>query len=257
MVRFYETDVGSRLMLGTARYPSLEVMADAIRASEAEIVTVSVRREAAAGKEGQEFWQLVRGLGLRMLPNTAGCFTVKEAVTTAHMAREIFDTPWIKLEVIGDRETLQPDMFGTVEAARILTEDGFQVFPYTTEDLIAAEKLMEVGCQVLMPWGAPIGTGLGLANPHGLQRMRQHFPDTTLVVDAGIGLPSHATQAMEAGYDAILLSTAVGRAGDPVKMGRAMRDAVYAGRQGWEARPMPVSTDADPSTPMAGKAKLA
>lgn len=257
MIRFYNTDIESRLLMGTARYPSLEIMAGAIRASGARLVTVSVRREAATGRKGQEFWQVVRGLGLRVLPNTAGCYTVKEAVTTAQMAREIFETSWIKLEVIGEKDTLQPDLFGTVEAARILTEDGFEVFPYTTEDLVAADRLLAAGCRVLMPWGAPIGSGLGLANPHGLKRMRRHFPEATLVVDAGIGLPSHAAAAMEMGCDAVLLSTAVGRAGDPVAMARAMRDAVAAGRAAWEAGPMVTSDRAVPSTPVAGKARLA
>ncbi len=234
MVSFYGQEIESRLLLGTALYPSPAIMADAVRASGAGIVTVSLRREAAGGRAGQEFWQMIQGLGVAVLPNTAGCHTVKEAVTTAHMAREVFGTPWIKLEVIGEEDTLQPDLFGLVEAARILTEDGFEVFPYTTEDLVAAEKLVAAGCQVLMPWGAPIGSGLGLTNPQGLKRMRGHFPDLTLVVDAGIGLPSHAVGAMEMGYDAVLLNTAVARAGDPVTMARAMGAAVTAGRAGFE-----------------------
>ena len=256
MVGFYDTEVESRLLLGTALYPSPAIMADAVRASDAGIVTVSLRREAADAQAGQAFWQLIRELGVRVLPNTAGCHTVKEAVTTAHMAREVFGTPWIKLEVIGEEDTLQPDLFGLVEAARILTEDGFQVFPYTTEDLVAAERLVAAGCEVLMPWGAPIGSGLGLTNPQGLQRMRKHFPDITLVVDAGIGLPSHAAAAMEMGYDAILLNTAVAKAGDPVAMAGAMRDAVAAGRAAHEAEPMEPREMAAPSTPVMGKAFL-
>ena len=168
-----------------------------------------------------------------MLPNTAGCHSVKEAVTTAHMARELFDTPWIKLEVIGDADTLQPDVFGLVEAARILSEDGFEVFPYTTEDLVVADRLVEAGCRVLMPWGAPIGSARGLNNVYGLKSLRAHFPDIPLVVDAGLGVPSHAAAAMELGYDAVLLNTAVAEAGDPVADGARL----CAGRRGRPRRP--------------------
>lgn len=256
MVAFYGIEMESRLMLGTALYPSPAVMTEAISASGAQIVTVSLRRESAGDQAGQAFWRLIRELGVRVLPNTAGCHTVKEAVTTAHMAREVFETPWIKLEVIGEEDTLQPDLFGLVEAARILAEDGFQVFPYTTEDLVAAGKLLDAGCEVLMPWGAPIGSGLGLSNPHGLRAMRGHFPHVPLVVDAGIGLPSHAAAAMELGYDAILLNTAVAKAGDPVAMARAMARAVEAGRLGYEADPMEPRDMASPSTPVMGKAFL-
>ncbi len=256
MVTFYGQEFDSRLLLGTALYPSPAIMADAVRASGAGIVTVSLRREAAGGQAGQDFWQIVQGLGVAVLPNTAGCHSVKEAVTTAQMAREVFRTPWIKLEVIGEEDTLQPDLFGLVEAARILVEDGFEVFPYTTEDLVAAERLVSAGCQVLMPWGAPIGSGLGLANPQGLRRMRRHFPDVTLVVDAGIGLPSHAAAAMEMGYDAVLLNTAVARAGDPAAMAGAMGRAVAAGRAAFQADPMEPRDMASPSTPVMGKAFL-
>ncbi|MEM7238029.1 MAG: thiazole synthase [Pseudomonadota bacterium] len=256
MVSFYGTDVQSRLMLGTALYPSPAIMGQAIRASGAEIVTVSLRREAAGDLAGQAFWELIQGLGVRVLPNTAGCHTVKEAVTTAHMAREVFETPWIKLEVIGEEDTLQPDLFALVEAARILCDDGFQVFPYTTEDLVAAGRLLEAGCEVLMPWGAPIGSGLGLSNIHGLKAMRGHFPDVPLVVDAGIGVPSHAARAMELGYDAVLLNTAVAKAGDPVAMASAMGRAVEAGRLAFEADPMEPREMAAPSTPVMGKAFL-
>ncbi len=176
MVEFYGTAVTSRLLLGTAQYPSPAILAEAIRASGAEIVTVSLRRESGASKAGQSFWSLIRELGVKVLPNTAGCKTVKEAVTTAEMARELFGTDWVKLEVIGEDDTLQPDVFGLVEAARILSRDGFQVFPYTTEDLVVAEKLVSAGCEVLMPWGAPIGSGRGLNNPYGLRSLRAHFP---------------------------------------------------------------------------------
>jgi thiazole synthase len=255
-LEFYGQPVGSRLLLGTSQYPSPAILADAVRASGAEIVTVSLRREGVRIREGQDFWRLIRELGVRALPNTAGCHSVKEAVTTAHMAREIFDTSWIKLEVIGEADTLQPDVFGLVEAARILSSDGFEVFPYTTEDLVVAERLIEAGCRVLMPWGAPIGSGAGLNNPFGLRAMRAHFPEIALVVDAGIGLPSHAAAAMELGYDAILLNTAVAKAGDPVAMARAFARAIEAGRAAHLAGPMPARDMAAPSTPVLGKANL-
>ena len=256
-VTFYGREFNSRLMIGTSQYSSPAILAEAIRASGVEIVTVSLRREAARYREGQEFWKLVRALGVRVLPNTAACFTVKEAVTTAHMARELFETRWIKLEVIGDADTLQPDVFGTVEAARILSGEGFEIFPYTTEDLIVCEKLVEAGCKVLMPWGAPIGSGQGLNNRFGLKVLRARFPGIPLVVDAGIGLPSHAAAAMELGYDAILLNTAVAKAGDPALMAKAFADAVAGGRAAYLAGPMPPRDMASPSTPVLGKANLA
>ncbi|NNK78299.1 MAG: thiazole synthase [Litoreibacter sp.] len=253
---FYGTEVTSRLMLGTAQYPSPAILADAFRQSKAGIATVSVRREAGCDKAGQDFWTLIEELGVNVLPNTAGCHTVREAVTTAHMARELFNTPWIKLEVIGHADTLQPDPFALVEAARILTEDGFQVFPYCTEDLILGEKLLTAGCEVLMPWGAPIGSGLGLNNVYGLRSMRAHFPDVPMVIDAGLGLPSQAAHAIELGYDAVLLNTAVAKAGDPAAMAKGFALAVEAGALAHAADPMEPRDMAAPSTPVLGKAFL-
>jgi thiazole synthase len=215
-----------------------------------------LRRESGAERAGQTFWSFIRELGVRVLPNTAGCHSVKEAVTTAHMARELFDTPWIKLEVIGESDTLQPDVFGLVEAARILAEDGFEVFPYTTEDLVVADRLVQAGCRVLMPWGAPIGSARGLNNLYGLKALRAHFPDIPLVVDAGIGVPSHAAAAMELGYDAVLLNTAVAEAGDPAGMARAFALAIEAGRLAFLAQPLEPRDMAAPSTPVIGKAVL-
>jgi thiazole synthase len=199
---------------------------------------------------------MIRDLGVLVLPNTAGCHTIKEAVTTAHMAREVFETKWIKLELIGHTDSLQPDVFQLVEAARILTEDGFEVFPYTTDDLIVGERLLEAGCEVLMPWGAPIGSGRGLNNEYALRAMRAEFPDVPLVIDAGIGLPSHAAHAMELGYDAVLLNTAVARAGDPALMAKAMMCAVEAGQLARQADPIEARDMAVPSTPVVGKAFL-
>lgn len=248
----YGCELGSRLLLGTALYPSPQIMADAVKASGAGIVTVSLRREQARGRTGERFLDLIRALNVRVLPNTAGCRSAREAITTAQMARELFDTSWIKLEVIANDDTLQPDLFGLVEAAEVLARDGFEVFPYTTEDLGAAERLLSAGCQVLMPWGAPIGTGRGLANPYALRTMRSYFPQTPLVIDAGIGAPSHAAAAMEMGYDACLLNTAVAKAGDPVRMARAFAQAIEAGRGAFESGLMEQRDMAAPSTPLAG-----
>ena len=177
-------------------------------------------------------------------------------MTTAQMAREVFSTPWIKLEVIGEADTLQPDVFGLVEAARILASEGFEVFPYTTEDLVVAERLLDAGCKVLMPWGAPIGSGKGLNNVFGLRALRAHFPEVPLIVDAGVGLPSHAAAAMELGYDGVLLNTAVAKAGDPIAMARAFAQAIQAGRAAFLAGPMQPRDMASPSTPVVGRAVL-
>ncbi|SMP01984.1 thiazole synthase [Shimia sagamensis] len=252
---FYGVELPNPLMLGTAQYPSPAILEEAFRASGAGVATVSLRREGAGGA-GQTFWQMIADLGVHVLPNTAGCHTVKEAVTTAHMAREVFDTKWIKLELIGHTDSLQPDVFQLVEAARILSEDGFEVFPYTTEDLIVGERLLEAGCEVLMPWGAPIGSGRGLNNIYALRAMRAEFPDVPLVVDAGIGLPSHAAAAMELGFDAVLLNTAVAKAGDPVAMAKAMMAAVEAGQMACDADPIEARDMAEASTPVIGKAFL-
>ncbi|MSU88792.1 thiazole synthase [Rhodobacteraceae bacterium 2CG4] len=253
---FYGTEVASRLMLGTAQYPSPAVLADAFRRSGAGIATVSVRRESGGERAGGDFRALVQELGVRVLPNTAGCHSVREAVTTAQMARELFGTDWIKLEVIGHADTLQPDPFGLLEAAHILTSEGFRVFPYTTEDVVLADRLLDAGCEVLMPWGAPIGTGLGLTNLYGLRTLRAQFPGVPMVVDAGLGLPSQAAQALEMGYDAVLLNTAVARAGDPAAMAEGFARAVEAGRLAFEADPMEPRDMAAPSTPVIGTAFL-
>src|SRR6266702_925984 len=256
MLRVYDIEVRSRLMLGTSRFPSPVVLAEAVKASRTEVVTVSLRRESSGERAGQGFWSLVRDLGVRVLPNTAGCHSVKEAVTTAHMAREVFGTSWIKLEVIGEDDTRQPDVFGLVEAARILSNEEFEVFPYTTEDLVVADKLLASGCRVLMPWGAPIGSGRGLNNLFGLKALRAHFPDVPLVIDAGIGVPSHAAQAMERGFDAVLINTAVAQAANPVLMAEAFAQAVEAARTARQAGPMEPRDLAVPSTPVIGTAIL-
>jgi thiazole synthase len=250
---FYGVTLPNALMLGTAQYPSPSVLQEAFRASGAGVATVSLRREAG---QGQAFWSLIRDMGVRVLPNTAGCHSAREAVTTARMAREVFETDWIKLEVIGHADTLQPDPFGLLEAATTLCAEGFQVFPYTTEDQVLAARLLDAGCRVLMPWGAPIGSGLGLNNRHGLRMLRAAFPDVPMVIDAGLGLPSHAAEAMEMGFDAVLLNSAVAQAGDPVAMARAFALAVQAGALARDADPMGVRDMGAPSTPLIGRAWL-
>jgi thiazole synthase len=250
----YGETLASRLFLGTAQYPSPAILADAVRASRTDVVTVSLRREQAQGQAGGRFWSLIRELGVRVLPNTAGCHSVSEAVTTAQMARDLFATNWVKLEVIGHHDTLQPDVFGLVEAARALTADGFAVFPYTTDDLVVAERLIEAGCKVLMPWCAPIGSAKGPVNVDALRALRAHFPDTPLVVDAGLGRPSHAAAVMELGYDAVLLNTAVAKAKDPVAMAGAFAQAVEAGHAAFAAGWLEPRDMAVPSTPVIGQA---
>ena len=240
----------SRLLLGTARYPSPESLKDAIKKSNAEIVTVSLRRQVAG--DGSKFWDFLRQMNVTILPNTAHCRGVEEAVATAQMAREIFKTDWVKLETIGDEYTLQPDPFALIEAAKILISQGFEVFPYMTEDLIVAERLMAAGCKILMPWGAPIGSGQGLSNPQALRTLRARLPGATLILDAGIGTPSHAVQAMEMGFDAVLLNSAVALAEDPPKMAEAFSKAVEAGRLGFEAGLLTPRPFAEPSTPVVG-----
>ena len=177
----------SRLLLGTARYPSPESLREAVRRSGAEIVTVALRRQAAG--DGRQFWDLLRALDVTILPNTAGCRSAEEAVTTARLARELFNTNWIKLETVGDDYTLQPDPFALVEAARILVAEGFEVFPYATDDLVVAERLVAVGCRIIMPWASPIGSAQGIVNPGALRTLRARLPNVTLIIDAGLGAP--------------------------------------------------------------------
>jgi thiazole synthase len=251
----------SRLLLGSAGYPSPAVLGEAIAASGTQVVTVGLKRTmgngqgSAAGDNG--FIAIVRAAlqanGARLLPNTAGCRTAHEAVTLAHMARELYGTTWIKLEVVGDEYTLQPDPWETLVAAEQLARDGFDVFPYCTDDLVACRRLLDAGCAVLMPWGAPIGSGQGLRHPDALRTLRERLPDATLIVDAGIGAPSQAAQAMELGFDAVLLNTAVAKAREPVRMAAAMAAAVRAGRDGFVAGLIAPQAFAVASTPVDGR----
>jgi thiazole synthase len=254
MLKLYDIEISSRLLLGTARYPSPAIMAEAVRASRSEIVTVSLRRETAGSGRGGQFFEIIRDLGVRVLPNTAGCHTAKEAILTARMARDLFKTNWIKLEVIGNHDTLAPEVFQLVEAAKVLADDGFEVFPYMTDDLGVAERLLESGCKLLMPWAAPIGSAQGAVNPQALKSLRAYFPDIPLIVDAGLGRPSHAAAVMELGYDAVLLNTAVANAGDPVMMAKAFAAAIDAGRDAYHAGMLEPRSMAVPSTPVIGQA---
>ena len=229
-LNIYGEQLTSRLMLGTAAYASPTLMSEAVTASGCKVVTLSIRRQSPENMGGSNIWDYIKKLPCRLLPNTAGCHNAKEAIKLALMARDIFATDWIKLEVIGDEYNLQPHPLELVEAAQTLIKEGFKVLPYTTDDLVLCQKLYDMGCQVLMPWGAPIGSGRGLLNPYALETLRKRLPDATLIIDAGIGRPSHASQAMEMGYDGILLNTAVARAVVPVQMAQAFRLAVKAGR---------------------------
>ena len=248
----YGETLASRLFIGTARYPSPAVMIDAILASGADVITSSLRRQDPGQAGGRDFWSMIQQLDKYILPNTAGCRTAKEAVTLAQMSRELFETDWIKLEVTGDDYNLQPDPYQLVEAATQLIQMDFKVFPYTTDDLVLCSRLRDLGCEVIMPWGAPIGTGKGLLNPYALATLRNRLPNVTLIVDAGIGLPSHASAAMEMGFDAVLLNTAVATADDPIEMAKAMELAIRAGRSAYQAGAMAESETAIPSTPVAG-----
>jgi thiazole synthase len=249
----------SRFLLGSAGYPSPEVLRDAIQASGTQVVTVGLKRTLVSGSDNG-FIAIVRealaGCNARLLPNTAGCRSAREAIELALMARELYETAWIKLEVVGDEYTLQPDPIELVDAARVLVREGFVVWPYCTDDLVTCRRLLDLGCALLMPWGAPIGSGQGLVNPLALRTLRARLPDAIVIVDAGIGAPSHAAQAMEMGLDAVLLNSAVALSGDPVRMARAFRCAVEAGREGWRAGLIRAQDFAVASTPVAGQPVL-
>lgn len=242
----------SHLLLGTAQYPSPQLLIDAIKASQTQLITVSLRRQSMTDKQNK-FWDYLQQTGCHILPNTAGCYSAREAITTAHMARELFATDLIKLEVIGDSYTLQPDPFELITAAKQLCRDGFTVLPYCTDDIILGQRLIDCGCTILMPWAAPIGSGKGLINPYALRLYRERFKEYTLIVDAGIGRPSHAMQAMELGYDGILINTAVALAKNPVKMAAAFAQSVAAGQLAFSAGLMQSRDFAVASTPVIGK----
>ena len=240
----------SRLFLGTAGYPSRKVMLDAIGASGAEMVTASIRRISLAGDDESLIDMLADRVQF-FLPNTAGCETAKDAVLTAELAREALDTNWIKLEVIGDRELLYPDVEELLQATRTLVAAGFVVLPYCTEDPVMCKKLADAGAAAVMPLGSPIGSGLGLANPHLIELLCARSP-VPVVLDAGIGTASDAALAMEIGCAAVLINTAISKAIDPVTMAKAMGAAVESGRLARLAGRIPKRLHAEPSSPQFG-----
>jgi thiazole synthase len=243
----------SRLLLGTGGVPSLDVLQRAIAASGAQIVTVALRR-VAPGSSGS-LLDVVESAGVRLLPNTAGCMTAREAVTTAQLAREAFGTDWVKLEVVGDEDTLLPDPYELLDAAEQLVLDGFSVLAYTNDDPITARRLADAGCAAVMPLGSPIGSGLGIRNPHNIALIREAV-QVPVVLDAGIGTASDAALAMELGCDAVLLASAVTRARDPERMALAMRHAVEGGRLALQAGRIPRRWHAEASTPVQGLPQL-
>jgi thiazole synthase len=245
--------IGSRLLLGTGGFASLELMAEAIAVSETELVTVALRRidPSAHGS----LVDVLADAGVELLPNTAGCHTARDAVMTARLAREAFETDWIKLEVIGDEDTLLPDAPELLRAAEDLVAEGFVVLPYTTDDPVLARRLADIGCAAVMPLGSPIGSGMGLRNPYNISLIREAV-ELPVVLDAGIGTASDAALAMELGCDAVMAASAIARAQDPVRMAAAMRDGVRAGRLARRAGRIPRRRYATASTSDVGLAEL-
>ncbi|MHB8877784.1 MAG: thiazole synthase [Myxococcaceae bacterium] len=242
---------GSRLIIGSGKYPSFEVMKRCHEASGAQMVTVAVRRldPKALGEASLMHW--IDRNKLALLPNTAGCYTADDAVRTCRLAEELGMSKWVKLEVLGDEKTLYPDVEETLKAARVLVKEGFTVLPYTSDDPITARKLEDLGCAVVMPLAAPIGSGLGIRNPHNLQLIRE-VVKVPVIVDAGVGTASDAAIAMELGCDAILMNSAIALAKDPVLMAGAMRKAVEAGREAFLAGRIPRKAYASASSPIEG-----
>jgi thiazole synthase len=246
-----ELELHSRLIVGSGKYASFELNRQCLDASGTEITTVAVRRVDLSRRDAGSLLDHVPPDRFRILPNTAGCYTAKEAVTTARLARELLDTPWVKLEVIGDQRTLWPDVPATLEAARELVRDGFRVLPYVSDDVVACQRLEEIGCPAVMPLAAPIGSGLGIRNPVNI-RLILEAVSVPVIVDAGVGTASDAALALELGCDAVLMSTAIAGAKDPLKMARAMKLAVEAGRLAYESGRIPRRLHASASSPPEG-----
>jgi thiazole synthase len=241
----------SRLIVGTGKYPTLQVMKECHEASGAQMVTVAVRRLDlnATGEQSMLSW--IDQEKVKLLPNTAGCYTAEDAVRTCHLAAELGLSKWVKLEVLGDEKTLYPDVEETLKAARVLVKEGFTVLPYTSDDVITARKLADMGCAAVMPLAAPIGSGLGIRNPHNL-RLILETVKVPVIVDAGVGTASDAAIALELGCHGILMNTAIAQAREPVRMARAMRLAVEAGRDAFLAGRIPMKAYASASSPLAG-----
>ncbi len=250
-----EKRYSSRLMVGTGKYSNFEIMRQAHEASGAQMVTVAVRRISLDASSRESLLYYIDRTQIDLLPNTAGCYTAKEAITTSELAREALNTPWIKLEVIGDEKTLFPDNVALLEAAKFLVQEGFVVLPYTNDDPVVCKKLEEIGCAAVMPLGAPIGSGLGIRNPHNI-RLILEAVSVPVIVDAGVGTASDAAVAMELGCDGVLMNTGIAGAQDPVKMALAMRSAVEAGRIAYEAGRIAKKAYATASSPLEGKVEL-
>ena len=244
----------SRLIVGTGKYANGEQTRDAVEASGADMVTVAVRR-VKLDRTSPSLLDYLDINRLKILPNTAGCYTADEAIRAARLAREVGLSDWVKIEVIGDNATLYPDVQATVEATRLLVKEGFTVLPYTSDDIVFAKRLIDAGAAAVMPLGAPIGTGLGIANETSLRMLRELVTEVPLIVDAGLGTASDAARAMELGFDGVLLNTAIASANDPILMASAMRDAVSAGRQAFLAGRMARRLYATASSPMEGISK--
>jgi thiazole synthase len=243
---------GSRLVVGTGKYRSFPEMQRCHEASGAEMVTVAVRRVNLTDRSKESLLDYIDRAKLFLLPNTAGCYTADDAIRTAMLAREVGLSNWIKLEVIGDEKTLFPDNAGLLEATRVLVKEGFVVLPYTNDDIVNARRLIDAGAAAVMPLAAPIGSGLGVQNENNLRILRQMITEVPLIVDAGVGTASDAAIAMELGADGVLMNTAIAAADDPVRMARAMRLAVEAGRLAYEAGRMPKKLYASASSPLVG-----
>ena len=253
VLRIGDRSFQSRLLVGTSGYASPQVMLEALEAAGAELVTVAIRRVSLGDEAEESLLPLLRRHGYALLPNTAGCYTAREAVLVAGLAREALETDLIKLEVIGDDETLLPDVEQLLKAAKALVDDGFTVLAYASDDPITCRKLADLGCAAVMPLASPIGSGMGLVNPYNLRLIREQVTDVPLLVDAGIGTASDAAMAMELGYDGILLNTAISKAQHPARMAAAMRHAIRAGRLAYGAGRIPRRFYAQASSPMAGR----
>ena len=243
-------DLPSRLWIGTGGLSSIDTVAELVDAAAPGLVTVSIRRTSDTGSGG--LLEALRATGVRILPNTAGCLSAREAILTAQLAREALETDWVKLEVIGDETSLMPDVVELIDAAEALVAHGFTVLPYTTADPVVARRLADVGCAAVMPLGSPIGSGLGIGDPHAIEAVRAAVA-VPVVLDAGIGTASDAALAMELGCDAVLAATAITRANHPVRMAAALRAAVEAGELARSAGRIPRRTRARTSSPMAGR----
>src|ERR1700730_6338630 len=252
VLRIAEREFHSRLFVGTGKYRSFQEMARCHAASGAEVVTVAVRRVNLTDKSKESLLDYIDRSRMFILPNTAGCYNADEAIRTARLGREVGLSNWVKLEVIGDQQTLFPDTEGLIEATRVLVKEGFVVLPYTNDDLIAARKLIDAGAAAVMPLAAPIGSGLGSQNPANLRILRERITEVPMIVDAGVGTASDAAVAMELGADGVLMNTAIAEAADAVLMAEAMRDATNAGRKAYLAGRMPKRLYAAASSPLAG-----